>query len=77
MNEEELFESYLEHRIQRDNALTPGQKLDVGPASPGRGPPGPGSIRAEFGSECPIGFAGSAGHSARRTDLRGQYQHEA
>ena len=29
MNDTQLFESYLEHRIQRDNALTPGQKLDV------------------------------------------------
>lgn len=30
MNDEtQIFEGYLEHRIQRANALTPGQKLDV------------------------------------------------
>jgi len=29
MNDTQLFESYLEYRIQRDNALTPGQKLEV------------------------------------------------
>ncbi len=49
MNDEELFESYLEYRIQRDGALTPGQKLSVvrqlqEEARQGRVPSGPNSV---------------------------------
>ncbi len=54
MTEEQIFESYLEYRVQRADALTPGQKFDV--------------VR-ELMEEAHQGKIPSGGNSVTRVDL--------